>query len=137
MKLDYFWKNGHSIMIVDYSKCKSNEEILDLLEQVRLTMLKAPKDYKFLVLNDVTNQKVFDEFVKRADIYAKEVFNQKTLKSAMVGINSFIKIILNLYNTMHGGYQKVFNTKEDALKYLTENWNAILGGIYDDRKKAI
>jgi len=115
MPFSYIEHKGKKILFVDYTKCKSIDEMIKLLEDVRREYEKASD--KFLALNDFTGSYGSNDFLNRASKY-KDLFDSKTIKTAVLGITGIKKILLNGYNAFVKNKQIPFNTKEEALEYL-------------------
>lgn len=75
---------------------------------------------KLLTLSDFNNIKGSTEFMDLAKKLAKEVFDIKTEKGALLGIQGIKKILVQGYNLVAKLKMVPFDTKEQALKYLTE-----------------
>ncbi len=116
MPFSYLDYKGKKVLFVDYSKCKSIDEMLKLLNDVRREYQKSSNE-EFLALNDFTGANPSNEFVEHAKKY-KDLFDDKTKKTAVVGITGLKKLLLNGYNVFVKKKQVPFNTKEEALEYL-------------------
>jgi hypothetical protein len=103
-------------MFIDYTKCKTTQEMLQLLEQVADEYRKSNE--KFLAVNDFTGNFGDNKFMDRAKELGPLVFDAKTEKSAILGITGVKKILLQGYNKFVKNKQVPFNTQEEALEYL-------------------
>lgn len=104
-------------MYIDYTQCKSVEDTLKVLELVKDEYLKT-KD-KLITLNNFEGAFGSTEYMKKASKYANEIFNDKTSKNAAIGITGIKKILLQGYNAVVKDKVHQFNTKEEALDFLT------------------
>jgi hypothetical protein len=118
MSVSYIMHKGKKVMIVDYTKCKSTQETLDVLEKVRQEYLKTNE--MIISLNDFREAYGSNEFMKRAQALAKEVFDKQTLKTAAIGVNGIKRILVNAYNVFVKNKVYIFNTKEEALDWLVK-----------------
>ncbi len=116
MNISYISFKEKKIMYVDYKSCKNSQEMLNVLEDVAAEFRKTNE--QFLTLNDFTGNFGTEEFLKRAKELGPEVFDAKTLKSAILGITGVKKILLQAYNKFVKNKQVPFDTKEEALEYL-------------------
>lgn len=105
------------IILLNYEGL-SNEEMLEELRKLRTVMLNAISGQQFITLSNFTNCRTFSAFLKESELYAREVFNSRTYRSAMYGLNGITRIAGTLYNAAHGSYVKIFESKIDALNYL-------------------
>ena len=117
MGFSYITHKGKKVLFVDYTKCKTPEEMIVLLE-------KAKDEYenssvKILGLSDFTGTFGTDAFMKRAKKLGP-YFDQKTDKSATIGIVGIKKILLQAYNRFIKIKNIPFNTKQEALDYLVK-----------------
>lgn len=117
MGISYINHNGKKVLYIDYSKCKTVEETLNVLEEVKKEYLKTTG--LLITLNDFTGAYGSSEYMKKANEYAKEVFNNKTAKNAAIGVTGIKKILLQAYNVVVKDKLQTFETKEEALNYLT------------------
>jgi len=107
---------GKKILVVDYSTCKSPEETIKLLNEVRAYFISSGE--KHIVLNDFSNAPVSNEFIELAKKYSKEAFDDNTIKSASVGISGIKKILLSAFNLIARYKITNFSNREEALDYL-------------------
>jgi hypothetical protein len=118
MSLTYLDYKGKRILFVDYTKCQSTQDTLDVLEKVRMEYMKSNE--LMLALNDFTGAVPNNEYMDLAKKYAKEIFDVKTLKNACLGITGVKKILLSAYNLIVKNKLMPFDTKEEALEYLVK-----------------
>ncbi len=117
MSLSFITHKGKRIMFIDYTSCKNIEEMIKVLEQVIMEYEKPGGQY--LTLNDFTGTYGSTEFMNAASKH-KELFDSKTIKTAVLGITGIKKILLNGYNAFVKKKQMPFDTKEEALEYLVK-----------------
>ncbi len=118
MSISYINHKEKKILYIDYTQCKSSEELILVLHKVR-------DEYKnsnemFLSVSDFTGTFGSKEYMDEAKKIGKEVFDDKTLKSALLGITGIKKILLNAYNLIVKNKLVPFDNKEDALEYLVK-----------------
>lgn len=115
MPHSYINYKGKKILFIDYSKCKSIDEMLKQLGDIRRIYEQSAES--FLALNDFTGANPSNEFIEEAKKY-KDLFDRKTIKTAVLGITGLKKLLLNGYNVFVKKKQVPFDTKEAALEYL-------------------
>jgi hypothetical protein len=109
--------NRKEIWCINYSNCKEDDMIALACE---LTELGIAENKPMLVLaiyneKNFVTPKVMRQFEK---VTAKII--HLVDKAAMVGLSPTKKIILKGYNLLFNRNFKAFNTKEEAIAYLTE-----------------
>lgn len=110
-----------AIIIVDYSQCRRKEQMLSLLAEAT-SYFKTNKEPHLRILMDFTNAFGSTEFMDKAKSDRLEVLKTKTAISAIIGISGIKKILLKGYNALSPGQgMKPFDTKEQAIDYLTSN----------------
>lgn len=115
MPISFIEHKGEKILFVDYTSCKSIDEMVKLLDDVR--RLYERSTTKFKALNDFTGVSANNDFLNHANRY-KELFDAKTERTAILGVTGVKKILLNGYNIFVKNKQMPFSTKEEALEYL-------------------
>ncbi len=118
MSVSYLSYKGKKIMLIDYTKCKTVEDTLSVLEKVRQEYLKTSE--KLITLNDFTGAYGSSEFMKKASQLGKELFNSRTHKTAAIGVSGMKKILVNTYNAFMSNKLYIFDTKEEALEFLVK-----------------
>ena len=116
MAVSYIYHKGKKIMYIDYSNCKTTEETLKVLEQVRQEYLKT--NGMMITLSDFTGGYGSKEFMSKATQLGKELFNQRTSKTAAIGVTAMKKVLINSYNMFVTNKLHVFDAKEQALDFL-------------------
>ena len=118
MSIKYITHKGKQILYIDYTKCTTVEETLAVLELVKVEYLKSNE--LLLTLNNFTGAYGSSEYMKKANQYAKEIFNNRTAKNAAIGITGIKKILLYGYNAIVKDKIMAFDTEKEALDYLAE-----------------
>jgi hypothetical protein len=116
MSLSYITYRGKRILLIDYTKCKTTQDTIDVLESVRNEYLHI--EGKVIALNDFTGVSANNEYMDLAKKYAKELFDEKTHKNACLGVTGVRKILLSAYNLVVKNKLMPFDTREEALEYL-------------------
>ncbi|MBU2914993.1 hypothetical protein [Reichenbachiella agariperforans] len=118
MSISQITHRGKKIVLIDYSKCKNKQDMLQLGSEVPDYLIDLPEEH-LLILFDYTNAHGSSEFMKQANESRERVLHHKTTKSAAIGITGIKKILLKGYNALssNDGMQP-FDTKEAALEYL-------------------
>lgn len=112
-----FNHDGKDITHFDYRGLSSENDMLDMLDEMKDTLEKA--ENKLLVLSDFRDTTVSSSFVSRAKKYGKEVFKVKSAKHAIIGITGVKKVLLKAYKTFSGDHIIAFDSEEEALAYLS------------------
>ena len=60
------------------------------------------------------------EYMKKANQYAREIFNQRPAKNTAIGVAGMKKVLLQAYNAVVKDKIIPFDTKEEALDYLAK-----------------
>ncbi len=118
MSISYIQHKGKKIMFCDYSQCKTKDETIHVLDLAREEYLRS--DEKFLVLNDFSGGVVSNEFMDRAKQYGKELFDERTPKTASLGITGMKKVFISTYNLFVKNKLTFFDSKEEALEFLVK-----------------
>ncbi len=115
MPYSFINHKGRRILFVDYTKCSTTNEMIKLLQEV--VELYNSSSIKYLALNDFTGTFGSREFLNVAKEHQK-LFDEKTIKTAVLGITGLKKVLLNGYNYFVQKKQVPFDSKEEALDYL-------------------
>ncbi len=112
------WKEhlGKKYLYCDLSNSTAAESI-KLADE--LITLIGTADGNVLLLANVENAVISPEFMNKAKANGK-LFQHKIRKSAVVGINGLKKILIKSYIAFTGSKFTLFNSEEEALKYLVE-----------------
>ena len=103
------------ILYVDY-KLLSPEQIIDRIYAVA-ELLKTSEE-GVLVLSDFTNVLIGIKIVEEVKVLGQEVFKNKTIKSAVLGVTGIKKMLLVVYGKFSRDDVVSFDVYEDALEYL-------------------
>jgi len=120
-RLKYIRFNGKIILYVDYRDftVKDQQEAMALLDDEANEMRTWTQ--KGLVLTDFRGGKATPEFIAYGKKLGKEVFAEKVLKSACLGITGVQNILLQAYNTFTKDKIVPFNTEEEAIEWLVKD----------------
>ena len=103
------------IVLVDYTPCKTKEEMIDTIRLTAQVFKATPG--KILTLSDFTGTFGSKEFMDESKKLSVEIFRAKTEKAAVIGITGVKKVLLKSFNAF--SINKIpFETKEEALEYL-------------------
>jgi len=119
MSLTYTTYKGKKILLIDYTKCKTTQDTINVLEMVKKEYESSTE--KIIALNDFTGAASNNEYMELAKKYAKELFDAKTLRNACLGVTGIKKILLSAYNLVVKNKLMPFDTKEEALEYLIKD----------------
>jgi hypothetical protein len=117
MSLSFINFNGKKILLAEYCKCKTEDEMLKLLEEAAAFYRNSA--VKIVSLSDFTGTFVSTRFMTQAKHFGETSFSPKSEKMAIVGIDGIKKILLQAYNTVVKNKIVPFSSKEKALEYLT------------------
>lgn len=118
MGISWITHQGKRILYVDYSDCRSTDDMLSVLKELEETANSLNE--RVLSLSNYEGQYGSNEFMKEAKRVGKESVAAKREKAAAIGISGLKKILLNAYNAVSKESVKPFDTKEEALNYLVE-----------------
>lgn len=115
--MGYEWieYKGKKILYVDYSACKTKEEMLAQLEIMADVFDKSGGNV--LSLTNFTGNYGSKEFMERAKELA-DVFRRNRKKSAVLGIVGAKKVLLQAYTLLTRDNMMPFDSREKALEYL-------------------
>jgi hypothetical protein len=109
--------DGKEIMIVDFSDLNENE-MIQLVSESRARLLEEKRLQRLLV---ILNEKNFvtSRVMRHVETEKKEALAY-SLKQAIVGLSKPQRMILKGYNVIFKRDVRVFETQEQAIKYLIE-----------------
>ena len=115
MPVKYIQYKGKTILYCDFRNMTGDQGIAVLDEEA-----KAMKTWtqKGLVLSDFHNSKGSQEFMAHAKKLGKEVFAEKTHKSAAIGLAGVQSILLQAYNAFSKDKLVPFASEEEAKEWL-------------------
>lgn len=116
MAISFMYYKGKKILYCDYSHCKTAQESISFLEEVKSFYLSLNE--KVLCLNNFTGVPSSNEFMDISKKYAKEFFDSKNMKEACIGLSGLQKIMLAGYNLVVKQKMYNFDSKDEALEYL-------------------
>ncbi len=111
-----FEHKGKVITLMDYTKCEK-EELLDRIEEIKSWIVQQPVS-SLLTLTDVTDRhfdgEILESFKKLA------THNKPYVRAGgIIGIKGLSKIAYNTIMKFSGRKLQIFNTKEEALDWLS------------------
>jgi hypothetical protein len=118
MSISYVTHKGKKILYIDYTKCKTIQETLDVLEEVKKEFYNSAGVW--LTLNDFRGGYGSTEYMKKANQYAREIFNQRPARNTAIGVTGMKKVLLQAYNAVVKDKIVPFDTMEEALDYLAK-----------------
>jgi hypothetical protein len=110
---------GKKIMYVDYTHCKSPEEMIKVLYEVKAEYERTTE--MFISVADFRGCYGSSEFLKEAQKVAREIIDQRTSKTAVLGVTGIKKVLLQSYNAFIKHKMVPFDTKEQAFEYLVKD----------------
>jgi hypothetical protein len=116
--IEFITNNGKTILSVDYSKCKDKWQMIELLEATVDHYRNSTS--KLLTLSDFNNVKGSSEFMDTAKRLNREVLDEKTEKGAVIGVTGLKKVLLQGYNLVATQKLVPFDSKDEAIGYLTQ-----------------
>ena len=116
-RVNWIEAKGKKILYIDYSGLKTNEELLAVLdEHVKAAIGSQTKYLSILNFKDASASNEFMDQVKKA---GKEVLEEKTERSAVLGITGLKSVLFQAYLKFSGAKTtRAFNTEEEAIAYL-------------------
>jgi hypothetical protein len=116
MEVKWIEYEGKKILYSNFQGAKNEDELLKTLNtQIEILRKEAQKTLLLVNIGDVHATDKFNSELRRL---SKEVVQPKTSKSAMVGITGVKKIIFSAIIRFSGENAKLFDTEEDAKKWL-------------------
>ncbi len=111
--------NGVKVFINDLTACTNTAEVLLALEaMVANTRLQASK---MRTVTNITGVTLDSVAMDRANLLGKEVFNAMALRSAVVGVVGYKKILLRTFSFFSGIAPVPFDTVAAALDYVAKD----------------
>jgi hypothetical protein len=118
MEVKWIDHGGKRILYVDFQEAKTEEDMLNAIYS-EVDILKKEKDKQLLLVN-IRNVFMTEKANKELRRLSKEVIGPKTTKTALVGITGVKKVIFNAIVKLSGENGRMFDTEEDAKKWLAE-----------------
>ncbi|MFT4738304.1 MAG: HKD family nuclease [Cyclobacteriaceae bacterium] len=116
MPVDYITHNGRKILYVNLQNIKDKPTVLQNLEH----MVKAYQEttVKIYLLLDVRGTFTDPEIMDRLKTYGKNVFNGKSEKRAVLGVDGLKKLLMKAYVLFTKTEVRACSTEEEAKDYL-------------------
>lgn len=118
MAVSYITHRGKKVLFIEYKECKTVQDTLNVLDEIKEEFFKTSG--MWLTLHDLSNGYGSNEFMRRANQYAKDYYNTRPAKNAAIGVSGLKKVLLQGYNLVVKDKIVPFNTMEEALNYLTK-----------------
>ncbi len=120
METQWTLHNGKRILQVDYSNCKTSEDLLSVLHKA-IVQEKSFPDNQGLTLADFSGScAISTQYMEEAKKLGVEIRNQKVAKTALLGITGIRKVLLGAYQMFTGDRNtRAFDNKKSALMWLT------------------
>lgn len=118
MPASFIEHKGKKILFIDYHGLIKKEDMMKTLDE-SMELFKE-LDEKARTLIDITDAAGSKEWMDESKKRGKAV-SDKVHKSAIVGVTGIKKVLLMGYNAVAGGRVKPFDTKEQALDYLSSD----------------
>jgi hypothetical protein len=115
--INYLVHNQKEVLYIDFSSCETKDETIKLLKTSAEYYQKSP--HALLTLTNADKAKGSKEFMDLAKVLNKEVFDEKTEKGAIIGVHGLKRVLLQGYNLIAKQKLIPFESKEEALDYLT------------------
>lgn len=115
--MGYEWieYKGKKILYVDYSICKTKEEMLALLEEMAVVFDQSGGNV--LSMTNFEGNYGSKEFMDRARELSG-IFRRNRKKSAVLGVHGAKKVLLQAYTLLTRDNMVAFESREQALEYL-------------------
>jgi hypothetical protein len=112
------WINygGKKLLFVDYNGVKNENELLKILYE-EIEILKNETQRQFILVN-IGNSYSTEKYRQEVQRLTKEIVKHKTEKSAIIGMVGLKKVIFGAMIKFSDGHVKLFDTEEDAKKWL-------------------
>ncbi len=116
-RVRFIQHKGKRVLLLDFRNC-TPEEVASISAQVRQTVMQEPKD-SVLALADFTGAQFSRDAVTR--IKETTAMDRPFVKrAAWVGTENLPKVFYDAIRTFSVREFPVFNTREEALEYLTQ-----------------
>ena len=117
MKTEVIEARGERILLIDYSQCKSEADMIKVVDQAAAQISDPSINY---TLSDVTGIKFTPGYTDHVKALVKDVFYPNTKRNAIVGITGAQGMVLSGLNLFSRSRRKMlsFSNREDAIQYL-------------------
>lgn len=115
------WINyrGKQIIHTDYTGSKNEQELLSILYHAATVFHNQPT--RVLALTSYDYRFAHDVFLQEMKRLAKEVFDQKSERNAILGMTGLKKIMHQVRSALAGHQaSKLFKTEAEAMAWLVE-----------------
>jgi len=117
MSVKSVYYKGKYIYYADYRDCKTEDEMLQTLEEFSNTLKALPT--RVPILNNFEGSSITKEFMSRLKTLGKEADN-KMSKISAIGVKGLKNIFIQAYNNFTGQNVMVFLTETEAMEWLTK-----------------
>ena len=120
MAVDWIKYREQKVLFVDYANFKAEEVLPQMRKAAELCNMSSRKVLLLANFENVDLGKVSqrNEILQEAYQLGLNVFNEKTEKSAIIGMSGIKKMFYNLYVRFSKHEIKLFDSKQAALDYL-------------------
>ena len=119
MPVSYINHQNRKILYVNLEGLKDKEVVMDHLDQMADAYRQSLE--KIYLLLDVRGTYTDPEVMDKLKNYGKSVFNGKSEKRAILGVDGLKKLLLKGYSMFTGTKVEVFDTVDQAKNYLAQN----------------
>jgi hypothetical protein len=117
MEVKWIEQKGKKILLVDYRGAKNVDDMISILKQE--TEIERISTDKVSVLANFEKAYYYPKYMEELKKLGKEVRNEKTYKTALIGIVGAKKIFMQAYITFTGDKNlKTFDNEEEAKDWL-------------------
>ena len=117
MSVKSVYYKGKYIYYADYRDCKTENEMLQTLEELSNTLMA--QSAKVPILNNFEGSSITKEFMTRLKTLGKQADN-KMSKISAIGVKGLKNIFIQAYNNFTGQNVMVFLTETEAMEWLTK-----------------
>ena len=108
---------GKSILYIDYTKAKNQDEMIAVLHEAVDYFKKSPKRVRSL--SNMSEAFMGLEYMVELKRVTPISLAPNAHKAAIIGIDPLKSILMKGYNSQNMGDIKIFDTEQQALDYLT------------------
>lgn len=110
---------GVKVFLNDLTACATPADVMQAIDAMLANALAQPGNMRSVT--DITNVIIDTAAMDRANKLGKEVFNAKALRTAIVGVTGYKKILLRTFSFFSGMAPVPFDTREAALDYVVRD----------------
>jgi hypothetical protein len=112
-------RHGKKIFINDLTACATTADVLAALAAMEAnTRLQTEK---MRTVTDITGVNIDSQVMDRANKLGKELFNRMALRSAIVGVVGYKRILLRAFTFFSGIAPVPFDDREAAIEYAAKD----------------